>query len=47
VSDKDCFGFDAKKKLPKEWKYPLQFAYWVCMEYPEVKKEYDDAIKID
>ena len=43
----DCFGINAKKNVPKTWKYPIQFAYWVCMEYPEIRKEYNDLIKPD
>ncbi len=41
----DCFGIHAKEKIPKKWKYPIQFAYWVSLEYPEIRKEYDKIVK--
>lgn len=40
----DCFGIYAKETMPKKWKYPIKFAYWVCMEYPEIRKQYDNII---
>jgi len=41
----DCFGISAKEDMPKMWKYPLRFAYWVSVEHPEIRKEYDELLK--